>query len=202
MNATAAAARPTVHTLADVFRPATRSGARSYDLILVLIGSLFVALCAQLEIRNGFVPFTGQTFGVLLVGALLGARRGAAALVAYLVEGAAGAPVFAGGAFGFVHLLGPTGGFLISFVPAAFLTGFLAERGWDRRVLSTVLMMMLSTALIFAIGLPWLAVVVGPRLAFTGAMLPFIPAALIKIALAAALLPVGWRLLGRASDQR
>jgi biotin transport system substrate-specific component len=146
------------------------------------------------------VPVTGQTLAVLLVGALLGSRRGSLAVLAYIAQGLAGLPVFAGGALGMARLLGPTGGYLVGFVAAAFLVGLLAERGWDRRVLTTAAAMMLGNLVIYAIGALWLAPFVGgPEQALATGVLPFIPGDLVKIAAAALLLPAGWKLLGWSS---
>jgi biotin transport system substrate-specific component len=135
--------------------------ARSFsrDLSLVLAGSLFVALLAQVAIPLPFtpVPITGQTLGVLLVGAALGSQLGFMALLAYLLEGAMGLPVFAGGTGGLAKILGPTGGFLLAFPLAAGLVGLLVERlGLDRSFLGTLLAMLLGNALIYLLGLPWL----------------------------------------------
>ena len=165
---------------------------------LVLGASLFVALAAQLTVRLPFspVPVTGQTFAVLLVGALLGSRLGALALFAYLAEGAAGLPVFAGGAGGVAWLLGPTGGYLLAFVPAAFVVGSLCERGWDRRVWTAAPAMLIGTAIIFAGGLPWLANFVGTDRVFALGFYPFLAGAFIKIGLAVIALPSGWKILG------
>src|SRR5258705_7265126 len=105
---------------------------------LVFTFSLLTALAAQVAIPIGPVPITGQTFAVLLTGALLGSRLGAMAIIAYLVEGAVGLPFFAGGTGGLAHLLGPTGGYLVAFPAAAFITGAFAELGWDKRFLTAV----------------------------------------------------------------
>src|SRR6185437_2179656 len=103
---------------------------------LVIGFSLLTALSAQIVIPIGPVPVTGQTFAVLLTGALLGSRMGAMAMIAYLVEGASGLPFFFGGGSGIAHLLGPTGGYLVAFPAAAFITGAFAEHGWDRKFFS------------------------------------------------------------------
>jgi len=185
-------------TVADVFRPAARSAARMYDLALVLGASLAVALCSQVEIHlpGNPVPITGQTFAVLLVGALLGPRRGGLALLAYLAQGAAGLPVFAGGAGGAAHLLGPTGGYLIGFAAAAALVGWLAERGWDRTPWFTAAAMILGNVVIYAFGVTRLSAFVGSSQAVPLGLVPFIPGDLIKVGLAAGLLPAGWKLIG------
>ncbi len=186
-------------TYADVLRPSARNHALLYDAALVLAGSLLVALFAQIAIPLPFspVPVTGQTFAVLLTGVLLGSRRGSLALLTYLAEGAMGLPVLAGGAAGLARLTGPTGGYLVGFVAAAWLVGRLAERGWDRRMESTLLAMLLGNAVIYAFGLPWLARFVGADRVFDLGLLPFLPGDLGKVLLAAASLPWGWRILDR-----
>ncbi|WP_117236998.1 biotin transporter BioY [Thermus sediminis] len=177
------------------------------DLGLILLGSLLVALLAQIAIPLPFtpVPITGQTLGVLLVGAALGSRLGFLALLAYLLEGAMGLPVFAGGTGGLAKVLGPTGGFLLAFPLAAGLVGLLVERlGLDRGPLGTLLAMLLGNALLYLLGLPWLwawlagagqALDLGRLLAM--GLFPFIPGDLVKAALAAVLLPSAWRFLGK-----
>src|SRR5882672_2755727 len=124
---------------------------------LVHAFSLLNALAAQIAIPIGPVPITGQTFAVLLTGALLGSRLGAAALIAYLVEGALGLPFFAGGSGGLAHILGPTGGYLVAFPAAAFITGAFAEHGWDKRFLSAAAAMAIGSILIMLSGWAWLS---------------------------------------------
>lgn len=172
------------------------------DLALVVLGATFVALLAQIEVPLKPVPITLQTLGVLLVGAALGSRRGAAAMTTYLAAGAVGLPVLAGGAGGLVKVLGPTGGFLAGFIVAAFVVGLLVERlGADRKVLGTVGAMLVGNVVIYAFGLPWLAFVV-PALRDLGTLLtagvtPFLVGDALKLLLAAALLPGAWALLGK-----
>lgn len=184
---------------ADILRPTVRRSALLYDAALVLAGSLLIALSAQIAIPLPFspVPVTGQTMAVLLVGALLGRRRGSLAVLVYIAEGIAGLPVFAGGAAGPARLLGPTGGYLVGFVAAAYLVGLLAERGWDRRVSTTAAAMALGNLVIYTVGVLWLTVFVGSlSAALAAGVLPFIPGDLVKIAAAALLLPAGWKVLG------
>jgi len=186
-------------TYADVFRSSVKQYALPYDIAWIAGGSLFIALSAQVAIPLPFtpVPFTCQTMAVLLVGALLGSRRGALCLLTYLAEGVLGLPVFAGGMAGLAHLAGPRGGYLWGFVAAAFLTGLLAERGWDKRVKTTLLAMLLGEIVIYAFGLPWLALFVGSERAVALGLLPFVPGDLLKLLITAVLLPSGWRLVGR-----
>ena len=167
---------------------------------LVVAFSLFVALSAQVVIPLPFtpVPLTMQTFAVLLTGALLGSRLGALALALYVMEGAAGLPFFSAGRGGAHHLLyTPAVGYLLSYPVAAFVTGWLAERGWDRRFSTAATAMLLGSALILFGG--WLGFLLfqSPAVAFSMAVVPFIPGDIVKIALAAAALPSGWALLRR-----
>ncbi len=191
-------------TYADLVRPAAKWPALAYDLALITGGSLVVALSAQVAIRLPFspVPITAQTLAVLLVGVLLGSRRGGAALLAYLAEGAAGMPVFAGGTGGAAVLSGPTGGYLLGFVVAATVTGVLAERGWDRRVVTALAAMALGNLVIYAFGLSWLGTFVGAGRALDLGLWPFVPGDLAKLALATALLPSGWWLIASAGIHR
>jgi biotin transport system substrate-specific component len=166
---------------------------------LVIGFSLLTALSAQVVIPLGPVPITGQTFAVLLTGALLGSRLGAMAMIAYLIEGASGLPFFAGGAAGLAHLMGPTGGYLIAFPAAAFITGAFAEQGWDRKYLSAVAAMAAGSVVIILCGCLWFSFLTrtSPLVAFQFTVLKFIPGDIIKILLAAAVLPTGWKLLER-----
>jgi biotin transport system substrate-specific component len=170
------------------------------QIVHIVLGSIGVALCAQISIRLPFtpVPLTGQTFAVLLAGIVLGSRKGAAAVALYLAEGVAGLPVYASGASGAGTFLGPTGGYLLAFPLAAALTGALAERGWDRTPLRAGAAMLLGSAVILGMGGLWLiAFVGGADAALWQGILPFLPGDLVKTALAALALPGTWRLLGR-----
>ena len=180
-------------TLVDVVLPRSRSWL--FDGALVVVFSAFVALTAQVEIPLQPVPITLQTLGVLLTGAVLGSRRGAVTLILYLAEGVVGLPVFAGGASGVVYVIGPTGGYLVGFVVAAGVVGWLAERGWDRQPAWTALAMVLGNLLIYAFGVSWLAVLLGDlRTALVQGALVFVVGDLIKIAVATLALPGGWAL--------
>jgi biotin transport system substrate-specific component len=169
---------------------------------LVVVFSLFIAAAAQFSIQIGPVPITGQTFAVLLTGALLGSRLGAAAVIAYLIEGAVGLPFFAGGAAGLIRFFGPTGGYLVAFPAAAFVTGAFAEHGWDKNYPQAVVAMALGSIIVFLGGWAWYAILTNtpPVAAFQIAVLPYLPGDVIKIALAAAVLPTGWALLKRKAS--
>jgi len=189
-------------TVADVLRPCQIWRAGFYDIALIIGGSLVIALSARVAI-GWPVPVTGQTFAVLMIAALLGCRRGCFAVLAYITEGAAGLPVFAHGRAGFAVLLEPTGGYLVGFIAAACIVGLLAERGWDRRIGTTVLAMVFGNIVIYAFGLLWLCcliflmkVPVGSNKVLTEGLYRFIVGDLLKIALAAILLPSAWKLLG------
>lgn len=166
---------------------------------LVVVFSLFIAACAQFAIQVGPIPITGQTFAVLLTGALLGSRLGAAAVIVYLIEGAIGLPFFAAGGAGLVRFFGPTGGYLVAFPAAAFVTGAFAEFGWDKHYLTAVAAMAIGSLIIFLGGWAWFAVLTNtpPVAAFKIAVLPFLLGDVIKIVLGAAVLPTGWALLKR-----
>lgn len=159
-------------------------------VVTVVAASLLIVLGAQVQVRLPFspVPVTLQTFAVLLAGALLGSRRGALAVLAYLAQGLMGLPVFAGWRGGVAHLLGPTGGYLLGFVAAAFVTGVLFERGWGAKPISAFLALLAGNAVIYALGLPWLALYVGAGRAVALGLAPFVIGDAAKIVCAAALL--------------
>lgn len=186
----------TFPTLAEAVYPST---GLVHDSVAVVVASLFIAVCAQINIFLPFtpVPLSGGTLGVLYTGALLGSRRGAVAVVLYLLEGSMGLPVFSGGAAGFIHLLGPTGGYLVGFPVGAFATGLLAERGWDRTPGRAFLAMLAGSLPIFALGLLGLSRFVPAETLLVQGLWPFLPGDLLKSAVSAGLLPLGWKLLGK-----
>jgi biotin transport system substrate-specific component len=169
---------------------------------IVVAFSLFTALSAQVVIPMWPVPITGQTFAVLLTGALLGRRLGAAAMILYVIEGAAGLPFFQQGNFGLAYLQGPTGGYLVAFPAAAFVTGAFAEHGWDKRFLTAAAAMAIGAGLILLSGWAWLSVLRTPVSAFKAGVAPFIIGEIVKIALAASVLPTGWALLRRRPSEK
>jgi biotin transport system substrate-specific component len=160
------------------------------EVVLILATSLLIAVSAYVRVVLPFtpVPVTAQTLTVLLSGALLGSRRGTLAVLAYLAQGIIGLPVFAGGTRGLSVLLGPTGGYLVGFTAAAFVTGVLAERGWLHLPLAGIAAMVLGNLTIYAVGLPWLSSFVGGKQAFALGFLPFVVGDLAKMAVAAILL--------------
>jgi len=168
---------------------------------LVVSFSLLNALAAQIAIPIGPVPITGQTFAVLLTGALLGSRLGAAALIVYLVEGFSGLPFFAGGTGGFAHILGPAGGYLVSFPAAAYITGAFSEHGWDKRFITAAASMAIGSLVILLSGWAWLSQFMGATAALHTGVTRFIIGDIVKIVLAAAVLPSGWALLKRKASQ-
>jgi biotin transport system substrate-specific component len=180
-------------TLADVAMP--RVGLVR-NALLVIGASVATALAAQIAIPVPWspVPLTGQTFAVLLSGAVLGVRRAFLAQALYLAEGALGLPVFAGGAAGIATIAGPTGGYLAAFPFAAALTGALAERGWDRHFVTMLAAMLLGSAVIFALGLIQLSRFVPQAQLLAAGLLPFVPGDLVKSTLAALAFPSIWRL--------
>ena len=172
---------------------------------LAVVFSLLTALAAQVVIPIGPVPVTAQTFAVLLTGALLGSRLGAMAMIIYLAEGAVGLPFFYGGSGGIGHLFGQTGGYLIAFPAAAFITGAFAENGWDKRFLTAAAAMAVGSAVILLAGWIWFAALTNTSLpvAFKLSMAPIhIVGDIIKILAAAAVLPTGWAILKRKASQK
>ncbi len=168
----------------------------------IIIGVGFMALLAQFRIELGPVPITGQTLGALLLGAAYGVSLGTLTLVSYLLVGGLGLGVFTGGASGWATLTGATAGYLFGFVLAAAAVGYLAQRGWDREFSTTALAMFFGTILIYLPGMVWLSTFAPddqPALlwAFSVGVLPFLIGDTIKLLIAAGLLPIAWRLLGK-----
>jgi len=152
-------------------------------LIALSVANLLLVACSQVRIPLPFtpVPITGQTFGVLLLGALLGSRYGTAVVIAYVLQGLIGLPVFAGWKGGIAALFGPTGGYIFGFVFAAFVVGWLLENGWSRCFSFTFAALLIGNATIYAFGLPWLAFFVGWDKVLQLGLLPFLPGDLVKL---------------------
>lgn len=188
-------------TLADVAMP--RAG-WIVNTLLVVAASLVTAAAAQVEIRLPWtpVPVTGQTFAVLLCGAVLGARRAFLAQMLYLAEGGMGLPVFSGGAAGFAYMVGPTGGYLMAFPFAAAVTGALAERGWDKHFVTMFAAMLLGSAVIFGLGLAQLSRFVPSEQLLNAGLLPFVPGDLVKSSLSALAFPATWSLVNKMRGGR
>jgi len=194
-------------TLFGTFGPDAARASQAVRIAAVVFVAALTAAAAQVSIPLPFtpVPFTLQPMVVLLGGAALGSRLGLASQVVYLLAGIAGLPVFAASPVlpqGILRLLGPTGGYLISYPFAAFVAGLLAERGFDRRYLTSVLAMAAGLTVVFTCGVHWLAwfaqpAPVGLDAALRIGLYPFIPADIVKILVAAAVLPAAWKLFGR-----
>lgn len=180
-------------TLTDQLVP---TGGLLRDVLFVIGGALFVALSAQISVPLWFtpVPITGQTLAVLLVGATGGAGRGSLSLGVYVAGGAVGLPFFSGAGLA-------TYGYLAGFVVAAALIGFLADRGWDRTYRRSVLAMLSGNIVIYLLGIPWLSYYLGLDLmdSLTAGLTPFIPGDVVKLVIAASVLPSAWRLTLRRS---
>jgi biotin transport system substrate-specific component len=173
------------------------------DLALILSGAVLTAYAAQMVIPMWPVPITAQTLAVLLVGSVLGATRGAISLIAYFSMGALGLPVFSAATS---LSFGPTFGYLIGFVAAASVVGWLSERGWHKSVSGVLGSFAIANAIIYLFGLPWLAFILGNlgvandiAAVATAGLLPFIVGDVLKMMLAAALLPIAWKIFGRKS---
>ena len=196
-------------TIGDFLVPVT-IGERTSPLLrhtlLVIAGAVLIYLTARISfaIPGNPVPYTLQNLGILVVGGALGLRRGGAAALVYLLLGVVGLPFFAEGKGGLTIILGATGGYLVGFVVAAALVGRLAELGWDRHIGGSLGATFLGTAVIYAIGVPWLAVVTGMSAAdaVKNGLLPFVVVDVAKLVVAAAVFPFAWWVVGRRPSDR
>ncbi len=188
-------------TLVATLWPVATRGRLLRGLVLLVAGTLLLTLSAKIKVPFYPVPMTFQTLVVLALGMAYGWRLAASTLALYLVAGALGAPVFAGTpekGIGLAYMMGPTGGYLLGFIMAATLCGWLAERGWDRRVSSTIAALLLGNAVIYLPGLLWLGTLLGwDKPVLEWGLYPFILGDLLKLGLAAAALPFAWKLLRR-----
>jgi biotin transport system substrate-specific component len=196
-------------TLADFLVPnrlSERMTTRLRHVALIALGALLIALTARISIPvpGSPVPVTGQTFGVLLVSGALGMRRGVASISLYVLIGLIGIPFFAEGKGGIQVILGATGGYLVGFVLAGAAVGRLAELGWDRRIGGAIGATSIGTAIIYAVGVPWLAISAGISLqkAIELGFMPFIGVDIVKLLAAAAVFPAAWWLVGRRPSDR
>lgn len=183
--------------------PAEGSAVRFLTVVAaVLFGVCLLTLSAKVQVPFWPVPMTMQTLVVLMLGMAYGSRLGAGTVVAYLLVGAAGFPVFAGTperGIGLAYMMGPTGGFLLGFVVAAWIVGVLAERGWDRSITRCAVAMLAGTTAIFVVGLAALAPITGLARAIETGFVPFLASSTLKIALGAVAMPLIWRVLGRGA---
>ncbi|MET0672840.1 MAG: biotin transporter BioY [Microbacterium pygmaeum] len=202
---------PGRRVLADLIaRPSTRARAFAVDAALVLAGVAVVALLAKVSFFIGPIPITGQTLGVIVVGAALGAARGAASLTTYLLLGLAGLPIFAGPIAGPVYVLSPSFGFILGFIPAAFVAGWFAQRAWDRKPALAFIGFVAASIIPFVIGVPYMAFILSAVLGqdvtvasvLAAGVLPFIVPGIIKAAFAAILVPATWALVRRADAHK
>ena len=167
------------------------AGTGLYQLLAVIAGIAVLAVSAHIKIPFYPVPVTMQTLAVLAIGMTYGTRLGGATVLGYLGAGAAGAPVFAGGA-GIAYMMGPTGGYLLGFFVAAIVLGALAERGWTRSMITTAAAMVLGNAIIYLLGVSWLANLIGSAKAFEFGLLPFLYGDALKLVIAAVGVPFLW----------
>jgi biotin transport system substrate-specific component len=187
-------------TLANVLWPASMHNLARMAL-LAIAGTALLTLSAKIQVPFYPVPMTMQTFAIMVIAMAFGWKLGAATVVLYLLEGAFGLPVFAGTpakGIGIAYMTGPTGGYLLGFFLAAGLTGWLAQRGWDRNVVTTLAAMVAGTAVIYLFGFAWLSTLIGAAKAWQFGVFPFLLGDAFKIALAAALMPLLWRVVARA----
>jgi len=170
------------------------------DIGLIIFGSLFVAVSSQIAIYLPFtpIPITGQTFAVLLMGAVLGSKKGGLSLALYILEGILGLPVFAGGTGGMAVLFGPTAGYLIGFIPAVILVGHLSEKGFDRNWISMLLALFLGLLVIYFFGVIRLLAFVGKDRVFLLGVAPFVLGDLLKSGIVMKLIPSCWKLLNKS----
>jgi len=189
-------------TLLDLAWPQSPVARRVGLAAAVVFGVCLLTLSAKIKVPFWPVPMTMQTLVVLMLGMAYGSRLAAGTVFAYLLAGAAGLPVLAGTperGIGLAYMIGPTGGFLVGFLAAAWVVGLLAERGWDRTFLKCAVAMVLGHLVISLSGVAWLAVLMGTAKAIDVGLMPFLASSALKTALGAACMPVLWRIVGRTS---
>lgn len=184
------------HSLAASLLPRIHGNAIA-QVGLIALGVLLLAASSKVQVPFWPVPMTLQTSVVLLIGASYGARLATATLVSYLAAGAIGLPVFASGA-GIAYMAGPTGGYLAGFLAAAVVMGWLSDRGFGRSLLAALGLMLIGQVLIFGLGVGWLSALIGFGKAVAGGLVPFVPAEVLKTALATALFSAGWSFANRS----
>lgn len=191
----------TMRPLVSLALPDRRLARLATQLFLALAGTLLLTLSAKTRVVLGPVDISLQTLAVLLIASAFGMRLAVATLLLYIVEGAMGFPVFQGTpekGIGLAYMVGPTGGYLAGFVAMAAIVGWAADRGWDRHPFKLFGAMLTAEVVMMALGFAWLAVLIGPEKSWQFGVVPFIVGDLIKVALAASLVPAVWALLKRA----
>ncbi|TPI29071.1 biotin transporter BioY [Mesorhizobium sp. B3-2-1] len=171
------------------------------QFLLAIAGTLLLTLSAKTKVVLGPVDISMQTLAVFLIAAAFGMRLGVATLLLYMAEGAMGFPVFQGTpekGVGIAYMLGSTGGYLAGFVVMAAIVGWAADRGWDRHPIKLFNAMLVAEVVMMAMGFAWLALLIGPEKSWQFGVVPFIVGDLIKVALAASLVPAVWSLLKRS----
>ena len=185
-------------TLARTLWPAEGNLGIARGVLLAIVGSALLAASAKVLVPFWPVQMSMQTFAVLVIGAAYGPRLAGATVALYLAQGAIGLPVFGLGS-GLAYMAGPTGGYLIGFLFAAVTVGWLAERGFDRRWSTALVAFLIGDIIIFGFGIAWLTGLIGFEKAIAGGLLPFLPAEALKIALAMAVVPLAWKVVGTKS---
>ncbi|RVC44106.1 MAG: biotin transporter BioY [Mesorhizobium sp.] len=191
----------TMRPLVSLALPEKGAARLATQLLLAIAGTLLLTLSAKTKVVLGPVDVSLQTLAVLLIASAFGLRLGVATLLLYMAEGAMGFPVFQGTpekGIGVAYMLGSTGGYLAGFVVMAAIVGWAADRGWDRHPVKLFNAMLVAEVIMMAMGFAWLAMLIGPEKSWQFGVLPFIVGDLIKVALAASLVPAVWSLLKRA----
>ncbi|RVC78199.1 biotin transporter BioY [Mesorhizobium sp. M4A.F.Ca.ET.022.05.2.1] len=191
----------TMRPLVSLALPEKGAARLATQLLLAIAGTLLLTLSAKTKVVLGPVDISLQTLAVLLIASAFGLRLGVATLLLYMAEGAMGFPVFQGTpekGIGVAYMLGSTGGYLAGFVVMAAIVGWAADRGWDRHPVKLFNAMLVAEVIMMAMGFAWLAMLIGPEKSWQFGVLPFIVGDLIKVALAASLVPAVWSLLKRA----
>lgn len=190
----------TMRPLVSLALPQNGAARLATQLFLAIAGTLVLTLSAKTKVMLGPVDISMQTLAVLLIAAAFGTRLGVATLLLYMAEGAMGFPVFQSTpekGLGIAYMLGSTGGYLAGFVVMAAIVGWAADRGWDRHPIKLFNAMLVGEVVMMAMGFAWLALLIGPEKSWQFGVVPFIVGDLIKVALAASLVPAVWTLLKR-----
>ncbi|TPJ73704.1 biotin transporter BioY [Mesorhizobium sp. B2-5-13] len=191
----------TIRPLVFLALPQEGAARLATQFVLAIAGTLLLTLSAKTKVVLGPVDISMQTLAVFLIAAAFGMRLGVATLLLYMAEGAMGFPVFQGTpekGIGIAYMLGSTGGYLAGFVVMAAIVGWAADRGWDRHPIKLFNAILVAEVMMMAMGFAWLALLIGPEKSWQFGVVPFIVGDLIKVALAASLVPAVWSLLKRS----